>query len=104
MISQSEIINEVILPCLEKACSEIPNFKMKGDSLELILFGRKGAVLDSLNLVNFIFLIEDRIQTNFKIRIKFETDDILNKEQKPFLNIENLAGFLEKKMNAVHEL
>ncbi|MBY0554664.1 hypothetical protein K2P97_09050 [bacterium] len=98
MASHIEIIDLVIRPSLQKACSTIPNVNAKGDISAIIFYGQEGAILDSLNLVNFIFLLESQLSEVLKVNVKFETEDILNTELKPFLNVANLTLFLEKKM------
>lgn len=101
MASHNEIIDQIIRPCLQKAGSTIPNVNAQGDISGVIFYGQERAILDSLNLVNFIFLIEAQVSEVFKINIKFETEDILNTELKPFLNVANLSQFLDKKMKEV---
>lgn len=100
MSSQDQIIETIIKPCLEKANVFIPHVEVKNNLENVIFYGQEQAILDSLNLVNFIFLIEEQVLEVYKTNLKFETEDILNTELKPFLNVNNLSKFLELKMKA----
>ncbi|MEQ1721814.1 MAG: hypothetical protein ABL930_01470 [Pseudobdellovibrio sp.] len=94
------IIEKIIAPCLKKASLGIPNVSEIKSFDGLILYGEESAVLDSLNLVGFIFLIEEQIQATFGVDIKFSAEDILNTDARPFLNIKNLSLFLLHKVSA----
>ncbi len=92
------VLQKVIVPSLEKAADFLPNFSAATDLNTLVLYGDQDAILDSLNLVGFIFILEEVSLSVAKIEIKFTTEDILNKEASPFLNVKNLTAFLKAKL------
>lgn len=98
-VSRNEIAEKIVRPCIETACATIPNVQVPADLNSLTFYGEEAAILDSLNLVSFIFLLESKVTEVFKIEIKFSTEDILDTEQRPFLNLAHLVQFLEKKIN-----
>ena len=91
------ILKTVVLPSLIHSSRVIPDIVQFDNPDLVILYGEEGAIFDSLNLVNFIFIVEEKIETELKISFKFTTEDILNTDSKPFLNAQSLATFLEKR-------
>jgi hypothetical protein len=93
------MVEKIIVPCLKKASLNIPNISEITSFDSLVLYGDESAILDSLNLVGFIFLIEEQVQASLGVEIKFSAEDILNTEARPFLNVKNLSNFLLHKVN-----
>lgn len=93
-----EILNQIVMPAIAKAEREIPNLNFKSFSDTTPLYGPSGAVLDSLNLVSFVFLLENFIESKFKKKIEITTADVLNTDQPPFANVHSLSRFLAEKL------
>ena len=98
LFTLENITDKIIRPCLLKTDQRFSELSLLTDLNETVLFGAEGAILDSLNLVAFIFLIEEQVQAVFKMDIKFTPDDILNNELAPFLSVKNMGNFVRKKL------
>lgn len=97
--NEKEILEKVIEPSLEEAEATIPFFSLPSDRAKVVLYGSTGALLDSLNLVSFVFIIEEKIKKSLKAEIKITTQDVLDTDKNPFASIENLNKFLYLKLN-----
>ncbi len=93
----SEKIRSVIVSSIERGDLELAGVKLNDMSPEAPLFGGKGSALDSLNLVAFIFILEDQFKKVTGKTIKISTQDILSKEECPFRTLASLEGWLSKK-------
>ncbi len=93
-----EILSEIVRPAIERASREIPNLNFKDYTDATPLYGMPGAVLDSLNLVSFVFLLENFIESHFKKKIEITTADVLNSDSPPFANVHSLSQFLAEKL------
>lgn len=97
-MDDKQIIETIIQPALQRADDEMPNFqltKLKDDSP---LYGVPGAMLDSLNLITFVFIVEEEFQRVTGKAIKVTTQDVLNPVNPPFSNIKSLTGYLKAKL------
>lgn len=97
-MTSDEIIKTILYPAIEKANQNMPNFSIGVLSESTPLYGETNAILDSLNLVSWIFLIEEQVQSVTGVDFKFSTQDILNREEAPFANLKSLSLFLKVKI------
>ena len=93
------MIKEIIQNALQRADNELAGVKLKGISSEQNFFGGKGSALDSLNLVSFIFILEEEFTRMTGKPIKISTQDILSKEEAPFRNLNSLEAWLSRKVS-----
>ncbi len=91
----------VLQSTIERADLELAGVKLLDLKPDQPLFGGKGSALDSLNLVAFIFILEDEFKKITGKTVKISTQDILSKEECPFRNLEALQGWIEKKEEAL---
>ena len=89
---------QIVLPAIAKAEREIPNLNFKSFNDTTPLYGPPGAVLDSLNLVSFVFLLENFIESQLKKKIEITTANVLNGDRPPFANAFALSEFLAEKL------
>lgn len=80
----------------------MPNFFMKSIDKSIVLYGKPNAVLDSLNLVSFVFLLEEEIESVLNKKIIISTQDVLNTDNPPFSSVENLSEFILKKIEMIN--
>ena len=92
------IRNNIVMPAIRRANETMPHFNLENVDATTVFYGLPGAVLDSLNLVSFVFIIEDEVARQAKKAIKITTEDVLETQTPPFANIENLCRFLQDKM------
>ncbi len=93
----NEKIKLVLKSSVERADFELAGVRLIDLKPDQPLFGGKGSALDSLNLVAFIFIIEDEFRKITGKTIKISTQDILSKEECPFRNLGTLFSWLDKK-------
>ena len=60
------------------------------------LYG-KGGSLDSIDLVNFVVMIEEKIESQFNIEIIIGDEDVISMENSPFQTIGSLVDYIYKK-------
>jgi hypothetical protein len=99
-MNREDVLNKVIYPTIKKANVSMPNFFMDKVDENVVFYGRPNAILDSLNLVSFVFLIEEEVENVFNKKITITTQDVLDTENPPFGSINNLVDFLTKKLNS----
>ncbi len=93
-----EIKQKIIIPSLDKARHFIPKYYYENSFDQVVFYGGPGAILDSLNLVSLVFLLEEEVKIKFGVEIKITTEDVLDTEKPPFLNIETLSIFINSKL------
>lgn len=90
-------MNEIIERALDRADREIAGAHLKGLKADTPLFGEGKAALDSLNLVAFIFILEDEFLKFTGKKLKVSAQEILSREACPFRNLSSLETYLQKK-------
>jgi acyl carrier protein len=58
-----------------------------------ILFGKEGK-LDSLDLVNLVVMIEEKLEDDLDISVSIASDKAMSQKRSPFRDIQSLADFL----------
>lgn len=91
-------VKMIIEKTLERAVNELAGVRLENISFDQNFFGGDGAVLDSLNLVSFIFILEDEIRSVTGKSVKVSTNDILSKAEAPFKNLRSMETWLTKKI------
>ncbi|MBI5116009.1 acyl carrier protein [Candidatus Poribacteria bacterium] len=64
-------------------------------SLDKVLFGKSGR-LDSLGLVNFIVLIEEKIEEEYGMAIVIADEKAMSQKRSPFKTIGRLAEYVSQ--------
>lgn len=93
-INDHSVRENVIMPAIQKANETMPNFFLSKIDENIVFYGRPKAILDSLNLVSFVFILEEQVENYFKIKITITTQDVLDTETAPFASFDNLSQFL----------
>lgn len=96
-MTEHEILHQIIMYAIKRADAEIPNLKLSNVNESTPLYGPAGSVLDSLNLVSFVFLLENIVEEKMHKKIEITTADVLNTEHPPFANIITLSKFIKEK-------
>lgn len=97
-MTENEILDQIIMYAIKKADAEIPNLRLSNVTTSTPLYGPAGSVLDSLNLVSFVFLLENIIEEKIQKKIRITTADVLDTEHPPFSNVITLSKFLKNKI------
>lgn len=97
-MNKADVLDKIIRPAIKKANMTMPNFSVS-ENEEVVLYGLPNAVLDSMGLVSFVFILEDQIETIISRKVTITTEDVLNPIEPPFKSIESLAVFLQNKID-----
>lgn len=96
----SKIPSKIISAALFRAQNELPDFGLTVEDASTPIFGTPDAVIDSLNLVSFIFILEDEFKKITGKDLKITTENIINSDAPPFQNLKTLEVFLEEKIKS----
>ncbi len=97
-MNETEIRNKILSPAIERANETMPSFFLEHPDDSVVFYGRPKAILDSLNLVSFVFILEEIVEEVTGLKIKITTQDVLDTEKAPFASMNNLVAFLQTKM------
>lgn len=89
--------HEIIQAAVTRASLELPGFPSEAKK-EALLFGSATALLDSLSLVSFVFILEDEFKRVSGKNLKVTTQDVLVSHRPPFKNLDSLAEFISQKL------
>lgn len=103
-MNTTEIRNSILLPAITRANETMPNFFLEKIDDSVVLYGKPKAILDSLNLVSFVFILEEMVEELLNIKITITTQDVLDTETAPFASLENLSHFLLGKVQAAQKV
>ncbi|QTH45764.1 hypothetical protein J4772_15865 [Cohnella sp. LGH] len=92
--SMEAILGDIVYPALEEILS------MKETAIEIsettVLFG-EGAVLNSLELVSFIVLVEERVNDNLESGgITLTSEKAMSRSSTPFRTVRTLAEYIDE--------
>lgn len=90
---------EIISRTFTRANAEVPGFSAEA-SPELPLFDVPGAVLDSLNLITFVFILEEEFALITGKKLKVTTEDVLATHA-PFRNVSALRDYISGKIHVL---
>lgn len=97
-MSTQSAVEKIISGALARANDEIPGVDFTDISHKSSLYGKPDAILDSLNLVSFVFIVEEEFEKTTGKPLKVSTQDVLDASNPPFANLPSLQKFLEKKI------
>lgn len=90
---KSEILN-LIYQAIDLLNEQLDGEKIVEKKPSTVLFG-KSAVIDSVELVNFIVLIEEKMEEVFNIQIILADERAFQTKNSPFENIQSLSKYIE---------
>lgn len=96
MLNRESILNVIYdsLDELNEIAAEKYSFT---HSEQEVLFGRAGK-LDSLDLVNLLVIIEEKLENEFEVVITIANERAISEKNSPFSNIDRLASFIKKEV------
>lgn len=100
-MDSKKIYENILIPAIQRANNEMPGFDLPHINEATPLYGVKNAILDSLNLVSFVFIIEEEFQRFTNKTLKITTQDVLNTDEPPFANLQSLTSFLKAKTESL---
>lgn|GEM_PF-810329 len=102
-MESAEIREKILIPAIQRANISMPHFSLEKLDENIVFYGRPKAILDSLHLVSFVFIIEEVIEDVLNIKITITTQDVLDTESAPFASVANLVQFIQKKITQTKE-
>jgi hypothetical protein len=97
-MTEDQILHEIVIPAIQEARQSLPGFPEQDPAESLSLYGSPSAVLDSLGLVSFVFLLEDVLRKALGRELAITADDILGPDVNPFSSLRALSRFLRAKI------
>lgn len=94
MFAAVDVVREILFPVVDEARGTIASAARLEKILDSPLFGDGG--LDSLGLVRFIVMVEDRIEDLTGIRLSLASDRAMSRRTSPFKNLQTLADFIRE--------
>lgn len=91
-----DVLNEILYPAVDEAKKTIDSAKTLERSPDAKLFGAGG--LDSLGLVRFIVLVEERIQDRTNREITLVSDKAMSRSSSPFRTLSTLADYINESL------
>ncbi len=92
MVGQKEVL-KVIYDTVDEINLELEDGKKIDKSRSTDLYGGSGT-LDSFQLVNFIVLIEEKIEDKLSITISLTDDKAVSQDHSPFRTIASLENYI----------
>ena len=89
-----DVLTEILFPAVEEAKKSIPSAAVLEQSAKSPLFGEGG--LDSLGLVRFIVIVEERIQDQTGIELTLASDKAMSRRSSPFRTLGTLAEYIDE--------
>lgn len=89
-----DVLTEVLSPAIDEARRSIPTGTHLEAKAECPLFGDGG--LDSMGLVRFIIMVEERIEDRTQIQLTLASDKAMSRRSSPFRTVGALATYIEE--------
>jgi acyl carrier protein len=89
-----DVLEEILFPAVDEAKRTIASAAALERSRESPLFGEGG--LDSMGLVRFIVMVEERIQDRTQIELTLASDKAMSRKSSPFRSLAALAEYIEE--------
>ena len=87
-------IEEIVYETLEELNEILPPEKKLTKSRETTLYGNSNA-LTSLQLVNFIAMLEEKLETKLGKRVTVVSEKAMSQKNSPFRNIKSLVDYIQ---------
>ena len=92
MLPAVDVLRDILFPVVDAAKGTIASAAGLEKNLDGPLFGDNG--LDSLGLVRFIVMVEERIEDLTGQRLTLASDRAMSRRTSPFKNLQTLAEFI----------
>lgn len=92
MIDNEKVI-QMIYDAFEEFSLQFPEDRQFEKSLDTVLYGDAG-VLDSIELVNFIVAVEQKIEEEFSVFLSIADEKAMSQTRSPFKTIGTLSEYV----------
>ena len=87
-----DVLQDILYPAVDEAKGAIPSAEGLQRDPESRLFGDGG--LDSMGLVRFIVMVEERIEDETDHQITLASDKAMSRKSSPFATLQTLADYI----------
>ena len=92
----SNIVSDLILGVINELNNELQTDNKIKESVDTILIGEEGS-LDSIGFVNFITMLEEKIDDKFQIALVLtEDEELIFSDDGPFRTVGSLAKYISE--------
>ena len=99
---KTDKIYSALYEAIDELNELLPEEKRLGKSPSTVLFSRAGftksGILDSMDLVNLIVTVEEKIQKHFVVEVDLSDEQLFADRISKMHTLEQLAGFIEQKL------
>lgn len=88
-----ESVLRAVFATVDEVNQTLPDDRKLEKSVETRLFGQRGE-LDSLELVNFIVMLEQRLADEFGLVVTLADEKAISRTTSPFSTVERLADYV----------
>lgn len=89
-----DVLKDILFPVVDEARQSMGSAQGLERSLEAPLFGEGG--LESLDMVRFIVLVEERVEDLSGVQLTLASDQALSRRHSPFATVGTLAAYVEE--------
>jgi acyl carrier protein len=97
MISEKKI-SKVIFDAIDEVNEQLAGKKKLDKSMDLVLYPSKEG-LDSLEFINLIVTIEQKVEDEFKIALSLVDEEFMSEENNPFKTLRTLATYISVRLD-----
>jgi acyl carrier protein len=89
-----DVLSEILFPAVDEAKESIESAAALNRDAEAPLFGDGG--LDSLGLVRFIVMVEERLEDEADVQLTLASDKAMSRKSSPFRTLQALADYIDE--------
>ncbi len=88
------VLEQILYPVIEEAQRSIPTASGLTPREDAVLFGEGG--LDSMGLVQFIIMVEERLLDTTGVELTLASDKAMSRRSSPFQTLGTLAEYIRE--------
>lgn len=89
-----DVLSEILFPAVDEAKQTIDSAAGLERAPECTLFGDGG--LDSLGLVRFIVMVEEKVEDLTEVELTLASDKAMSRRSSPFKTLQTLADYIDE--------
>ncbi len=94
MTVSMDVLSEILFPVVDEAKDSIESAAGLKREPDAPLFGDGG--LDSLGLVRFIVMVEERLEDEANVQLTLASDKAMSRKSSPFRSLQALADYIDE--------
>lgn len=98
-MAERERVEKAVFDAIDELNLQLPKGVMIDKAVDAPLYGKTGK-LESLDFVTFIMEVETKVQNEFGVDFMLTDENLLSKEESPFLTVGSLIEHLQESLDA----